>query len=223
MGSNKYAPLTRFLRQQEAPRITMTFHEVEEVLGFSLPASAWKYPAWWSNAASGQSQVKSWRDAGWETRDLDLRGRKVTFVRVAGEPVAPAPKVEEPKAAPPSPTPTPTPTPTPQTVLPPSPPVMKKHPDRQDKREPTTSGLGVAPSAIDLAKLSPQARRLLESRGQANGRPAQEEAAAILAAALEEERARVENALAEMRARTNRPGAFDLLVVMKRKKTHAGD
>ena len=107
--SNKYAPLTRFLRQQEAPRITMTFQEVEEVLGFSLPASAWKYPAWWSNAASGQSQVKSWRDAGWETRDLDLRGRKVTFVRVTGEPVAPAHRKEREKAVvvPPALAPTP--------------------------------------------------------------------------------------------------------------------
>jgi plasmid stability protein len=214
--SNKYAPLTRFLRQQEAPRVTMTFHEVEEVLGFSLPASAWKYPAWWSNAAAGQSQVKSWRDAGWETRDLDLRGRKVTFVRVAGEPVAPAGKKEsgkeEPKAAaPPSP---------------PAPASAAVKPARQRQKAREASGPGVVEipaAAIDMAKLPPQARRLLESRARAAGRTAQEEAAAIISAALAEERARVTRALAEMRERTNRPGAFDLLAVMERKKAHAGD
>jgi len=208
--SNKYAPLTRFLRQLEAPRITMTFHEVEEVLGFSLPASAWKYPAWWSNAASGQSQVKSWRDAGWETRDLDLRGRKVTFVRVAGEPVAPALKGEGKATAPRQATPPP-----------PAQPSMNPAPTR--KKRASGAAADIPAAAIDLAKLPPQARRLLESRARAAGRTAQEEAAAILSAALTEERARLAQALAEMRERTNRPGAFDLLAVMERKKTHAGD
>ncbi len=211
--SNKYAPLTRFLRQQEAPRITMTFQEVEEVLGFSLPASAWKYPAWWSNAASGQSQVKSWRDAGWETRDLDLRGRKVTFVRVAGEPVVPVRKEEETKTASPPQTASPMPSP---------PPARKPAAGRKGDGKPAFR-LEVAPAVIDLAKLSPQARRLLESRGRAYGRSAQEEAAAILSQALAEESASVQRALAEMRERTNRPGAFDLLAVMERKRAHAGD
>ena len=201
--SNKYAPLTRFLRQQEAPRITMTFQELEEVLGFSLPASAWKYPSWWSNAASGQSQVRGWRDAGWETRDLDLRGRKVTFVRVSGEPVASAGK-ERKTAAP---------------VRTASPASSAGRPvaltGKRDER--TVPGLDVPAAAIDLSRLSPRARRLLESRGRANGRSAQEEAAAILSAALAEERARVESTLADMRARTSRPGAFDLLAVMERK------
>ena len=203
--SNKYAPLTRFLRQQEAPRITMTFQEVEEVLGFSLPASAWKYPAWWSNAASGQSQVKSWRDAGWETRDLDLRGRKVTFVRVAGEPVAPAPKGERGRAA--------------------SRPAVQSPARPASAREERVGevAVNIPASAIDMAKLPPQARRLLESRARGAGRTVQQEAAAVLAAALTEERARLVRALEETRQRTNRPGAFDLLAVMERKRAHAGD
>ncbi len=192
--SNKYAPLTRFLRQQEASRITLSFQELEEVLGFSLPASAWKYPAWWANSSGGQSQVKSWREAGWETRDVDLRGRRVTFVRVSGEPVAP---VEE-KASRPAPAPA----------------APKPRPAAEWAGRGTANAAALVPAAaIDVARLPPGVRRLLE----ATGRPAAEAAAAILSEALAVERQRLLRALADVRTRTNRPGAFDLLAVMKRK------
>lgn len=196
----KYAALTRFLRQQEGARITLSFQELEEILGFSLPASAWKYPSWWANSASGQSQVKAWREAGWETRDVDLRGRRVTFVRVAGEPVASA---SEKSAAE-----------RPATTAPAAP-VMPAKPRPSPGRKVAlkeTEAL-VPASAIDVTRLPPGVRRLLE----ATGRPAAEAVAGILSEALAAERERLIAALADMRARTNRPGAFDLLAVMKRK------
>ena len=193
--SNKYAPLTRFLRQQEASRITLSFQELEDILGFSLPASAWKYPSWWANSASGQSQVKGWREAGWETRDVDLRGRRVTFVRVAGEPVASVP--EKPTVKRPA--------------------ADERQHTQQHKRQqaPTKVQALVAANAIDVARLSPGVRRLLESTGQS----AAEAAAAILSEALLAQRQRLIDMLAEMRSRTNRAGAFDLLTVMQRKRS----
>jgi len=199
----KYAALTRYLRQQEGSRVTLSFQELEKILGFSLPASAWKYASWWANSAGGQSQVKGWREAGWETREVDLRGRRVTFVRVAGEPVAPVsatPAAERPAtAAKPSPTAPRAPT--------------KPRPSSERPKTSKKAEALVPASAIDAARLPPGARRLLEATGQ----PAAEAAAAILSEALAAERQRLIAALAEMRARTNRPGAFDLLAVMKRK------
>src|SRR5690606_22046512 len=44
--------------------------------------SAHEYRAWWSNQQGpGHSQKEAWQAAGWETRDVDLRGKIVRFVR----------------------------------------------------------------------------------------------------------------------------------------------
>lgn len=47
---SKYDPLNRFLSQQSTDRITLTFSEIEAILGFTLPASAHRHTAWWSNS-----------------------------------------------------------------------------------------------------------------------------------------------------------------------------
>lgn len=41
----KYDPLQRFLQFKDSNRMVMTFSEVEVVLGFTLPISAYKYAA----------------------------------------------------------------------------------------------------------------------------------------------------------------------------------
>jgi hypothetical protein len=61
----------------------MTFHEVEGVLGFTLPDSARKFPAWWSNNTGTHVGVSAWRDAGFRTVRVDVPGERVTFVRDA--------------------------------------------------------------------------------------------------------------------------------------------
>ncbi len=77
----KYDPLNEYLksRTQEYWRPSMT--ELEKVLGFPLPASAKRYPAWWANQRGAAVQANSWLDAGWETSDV-VPGGKVTFKRV---------------------------------------------------------------------------------------------------------------------------------------------
>ena len=47
---SKYDPLNRVLSQQSTDRITLTFSEIEAILGFTLPASAHRHTAWWSNS-----------------------------------------------------------------------------------------------------------------------------------------------------------------------------
>ena len=46
-----YDPLHQFLQFNNSNRIMMTFSEIEEVLGFSLPMSAHKYMAWWDGSS----------------------------------------------------------------------------------------------------------------------------------------------------------------------------
>lgn len=81
----KYEPLEKFLKDRRSGRWRTGFREIETLLGFKLPQSALKYPAWWSNDETGHSHAKAWLDAGWRTEAVDLTGRKLTFARV--EPV----------------------------------------------------------------------------------------------------------------------------------------
>ncbi len=67
----KYRPLYVHLSQRSEKDIFMTFYEVQEILGFNLPTSAWKYHAFWANNENGQHHhCKSWIDAGYKTVDV---------------------------------------------------------------------------------------------------------------------------------------------------------
>lgn len=82
MMATKYAPLASFLDERTESSIRMTFAEVERILGFSLPVSARRYPAWWANGeAHPMSQQYAWLDQGWETFGLDLNAATIGFRR----------------------------------------------------------------------------------------------------------------------------------------------
>lgn len=79
---SRYQPLADFLAGKKALEWDASFAEIEARLGFPLPESAYKYPAWWANQTGvGHSQTKGWRSVGWKTRDLDLARRRVRFER----------------------------------------------------------------------------------------------------------------------------------------------
>jgi putative restriction endonuclease len=78
---SKYRKLTSHLASLDVRRWIAEFQEIEAVLEFPLPRSAYAYPAWWSNQASeGHSQSTSWQSIGWRTAELDLANRRVTFI-----------------------------------------------------------------------------------------------------------------------------------------------
>jgi hypothetical protein len=80
---SKYAPLGEFLRKQRAASIPMTFSQIERIVGTSLPKSK-RYPAWWSNNPWNNVMTQIWLDAGFETEQVDVEGRKLVFRRVSG-------------------------------------------------------------------------------------------------------------------------------------------
>lgn len=79
---SKYEPLQKFFEQAKSVQITLSFEEVEKILGAKLPASAKTHQAWWANNPTGHSHCRAWVDAGWRTENLNLRERKVDFVHV---------------------------------------------------------------------------------------------------------------------------------------------
>lgn len=83
---SKYDLLRDHLRLIREDQYQTDFSEIEEILDFALPASAYKYPAWWSNEVVGNHvQKHAWYDAGFKTANLDLAKRQVTFVRSRDE------------------------------------------------------------------------------------------------------------------------------------------
>jgi hypothetical protein len=60
----------------------MSFDEIESVIGAKLPPSATHHRAWWSNNAQNNVMTKAWKDAGFESEDVDMKGRRVAFRRV---------------------------------------------------------------------------------------------------------------------------------------------
>jgi len=82
---SKYEPLTEFLLRQSGAVVRMSFDEIERVIGAKLPPSAMLHRAWWSNNAQNNVMTRAWRDAGFESEDVDMKGRRVAFRRVRSE------------------------------------------------------------------------------------------------------------------------------------------
>lgn len=86
---SKYEPLGEYLKIQGTERVPMTFAEIERVIGVKLPPSAGKHRPWWSNNPDNSAMTRVWLDAGFESEQVDMPGRKLVFRRVRG-PKAPA-------------------------------------------------------------------------------------------------------------------------------------
>ena len=73
---SKYDPLYQHLSKQKAPTVTMTFTEIEAILGSKLPPSARKYAQWWENAApeTGQHPDGAVWNASWQTGNREPDG-----------------------------------------------------------------------------------------------------------------------------------------------------
>jgi len=77
---SKYLNLTLHLAQLDSQEWEASFEEIEDVLGFPLPKSAWDYPAWWAN--QGRAQSLAWQGAGWHTSEVDISGGRIKFLYV---------------------------------------------------------------------------------------------------------------------------------------------
>jgi len=77
---SKYLPLYDHLISRNRKEWNATFKEIEEILSFRLPKSAYSYPAWWANENQSHSYADSWLKAGWRTTDTNISGQRVRFI-----------------------------------------------------------------------------------------------------------------------------------------------
>lgn len=76
---SKYFPLFTHLKQCQMQETTLTLAEIEAVLETSLPKSATKQRAWWSNRGKGATQAQAWMQAGYHVEGIDLDAGKILF------------------------------------------------------------------------------------------------------------------------------------------------
>ena len=76
---SKYTPLADYLRNQKKSPVEVSFRELENVLGFKLPSSAYRQRTWWSNNVHNNVMTRVWKGAGFVTEDVDMAKEKVVF------------------------------------------------------------------------------------------------------------------------------------------------
>lgn len=90
---SKYAPLGVHLRKATGSEITLTFDQIEQIIGTNLPPSASNHDEWWQNSTPGSDshvQALAWMTTGWRKLRVDRPGRHVTFARAGSNPDAEA-------------------------------------------------------------------------------------------------------------------------------------
>ena len=75
----KYDRLKEFLINSDEDTIDISFDEIENILLFPLPSSAYMHNAWWSN--NGHSHARSWTDAGYIVASVRLKDKTLKFTK----------------------------------------------------------------------------------------------------------------------------------------------
>lgn len=81
----EYHGLHTYLRDRYADVVVLTFGQIEDLLGFALPALASLQREWWADAGADSTpsaQARSWTDAS-RTATPNLVARTVTFERAS--------------------------------------------------------------------------------------------------------------------------------------------
>jgi adenosine deaminase len=75
----KYYRLQRHLEASAEAEVTLSFAEIEALIGASLPATA-QTLSWWTNAMR-TPQARAWLEAGYHMREVRVQEQTVTFAR----------------------------------------------------------------------------------------------------------------------------------------------
>ena len=79
-----YAALATHLGSRSEDRLTLTFAEIETIVGASLPLIARRYAPWWRGHPKARCHHRTpWRAAGWRVESVDPYAGTVTFTRDA--------------------------------------------------------------------------------------------------------------------------------------------
>ena len=78
MKDKKYNRLTEYLERCGKTEIRLTLQEIQDILGFSLDESAFRYREFWANCTAS-TKAFSWMEAGYEIIETNLKEQTLTF------------------------------------------------------------------------------------------------------------------------------------------------
>jgi len=76
--SKKYRALSDFIIGSDEHELELSFTDIEDLLGFTLPPSARQHRAFWANAPS-HAIASSWMSAGYETIRVNIELETIVF------------------------------------------------------------------------------------------------------------------------------------------------
>ena len=79
-SSKKYRRLTEWLASTNEKTVSITFSQIESLIGFPLPNSARAYREFWANTTT-HSIALSWLSIGYKTVDVNLDTETIVFER----------------------------------------------------------------------------------------------------------------------------------------------
>lgn len=78
--SAKYRGLAEYLLSSNETRVTLSYPQIEKILGFTLPDTARNFKqSFWANTKT-HSYASSWMSVGYKTR-VDVESDNVTFIK----------------------------------------------------------------------------------------------------------------------------------------------
>jgi len=77
-----YQLLTDYLTGRHEDELSLSFSDLEGILGVPLPRGAYT-AGWWSNRGR-TPQGRAWQEAGWRVQKQQVRRRTVSFMREPG-------------------------------------------------------------------------------------------------------------------------------------------
>lgn len=80
MKGEKFIELSRFFENSKEDHITLTFEDIESIIGQKLYPSAYKYVQYWNHSKT-HTITFSWIDAGYKLNGVDLVNQKVSFIK----------------------------------------------------------------------------------------------------------------------------------------------
>jgi len=78
---SRYLALAKYLSRMESYEVTLSFKEIEKILGFPLPESARQLRSWWANDLTHPQCLFGWAAAGYIVDNVDFIRGIVSFRR----------------------------------------------------------------------------------------------------------------------------------------------
>ncbi|MEG0774386.1 hypothetical protein [Clostridium sp.] len=81
LGDYKYEALMKYFQTIEDNKVVLTYDDIENIIGFKLPKSAYEYNAYWRESKT-HTVTRAWIESGWKITELRM-GKHIEFTKVA--------------------------------------------------------------------------------------------------------------------------------------------